>query len=379
MTGNCRAWRIAAMPVALALAACAATPTAAVPAAAPDGSCRDERALLAWQRASARLAAAAAADAAGEPAATTFGDTAALPDLEVVVAACADFVRGHVAYQDAARRLGGAAEARMRAFYDAGGDDGSARAAYCRARLLPTTYAQSAAFTALLAREPRFAWARLSLARIARSQGRLLAALDGLATALRDAPDLHEVRRERAEALAELGRDGEAAAEYRVYVAAEPGDRVAVRDFVRLLLYRLGRTSEASPLLAQLEAEAPQDLELRMDRAAAHWQAGELQRCAEAYLAVLAAAPTATRAALNLGLLYYDVAPAADAASRQRFWPAARAAFRWFLDGPAPTGGVEQYERTLGVPFRLARIAEQLGPESPALVRLADLRWPLAD
>ncbi|MFN7670475.1 MAG: tetratricopeptide repeat protein [Planctomycetota bacterium] len=370
-----RRWRLAACAGALALAACGATSTVAGPAAAVE-PCADEAAQVAWRRASAALADAAAAAAAGDPAAIARGDVAALPYLEVVATGCPDFVRGHVAFQDAALRVGGPAAARMRAVYEQRRDDGTECAAYCAARLLPTVYAQSAAFDALLARAPRFAWARLSQARIARSQGRLLAALDGLALALRDAPDLHEARRERAEALAELGRDGEAAAEYRLYLAIAPTDRAASRDFVRLLLYRLGRTAEAVPLLDRLEAEAPNDVDLRMDRAAVHWQNGELRRSAEAYLAVLAASPTATRAALNLGLLYYEVAPGPDPAAQRRFWPAARAAFRWFLDGPAPTGGFEQYERTLGVPFRLARIAGEIGPESPAYVRLTDLRWP---
>jgi hypothetical protein len=367
--------RLAALAVALGLAACAAAPSTAAPAPASE-PCRDERALLAWRRAGKALADAAAAVAAGDATALAQGDAAAVLDLAVVVAGCPEFVRGHVAYQDVALRLGGMAAARMRAAYEGLRDDGLPREAYCKARLLPTAYAQSAAFDALLARAPRFAWVRLSQARIARGQGRLLAALDGLASALRDDPELHEARRERAEALAELGRDTEAAADYRLYLAAVPEDRPAARDFVRLLLYRLGRAAEAAPLLEQLQAEAPADLELRMDRAAVHWHDGDLERSAAAYVSVLEAAPAASRAALNLGLLYYEVAPAGDAAAERRFWPAARAAFRWFLDGPAPAGGFEQYERTLGVPFRLARIAQRLGAESPAYVRLVDLRWP---
>ena len=367
--------RRSAAALVAALAACAAPPPpeGSAPASQP---CLDERALLAWRRAGKALGDAAAAAAAGNAAAVGTGDAAALLDLAVVVAGCPEFVRGHVAYQDVALRLGGPAEARMRAAYESAREDGSAREAYCKARLLPTAYAQSAAFDALLVRAPRFAWARLSQARIARSQGRLLAALDGLATALRDDPDLHEARRERAEALAELGRDGESAAEYRLYLAAVPEDRPATRDFVRLLLYRLGRVAEAEPLLGRLEAEAPNDLELRMDRAAVHWQNGDLERSATAYLSVLESSPATTRAALNLGLLYYEVAPGRDDAAQLRFWPAARAAFRWFLDGPAPAGGFEQYERTLGVPFRLDRIARRLGAESPAYVQLSDMRWP---
>jgi hypothetical protein len=112
-----------------------------------------------------------------------------------------------------------------------------------------------------------------------------------------------------------------------------------------------------------------------MDRAAAWWRLGDARKSADAYLTILAAEPTATRAALNLGLLYYEVVPT-DEAARRRFWPAARSAFRHFLDGPAPEGGIERYEHALGVPFRIARIRELLGPEPPVLVRVADMRWP---
>lgn len=365
-------WGAAAVGAAIA-AACAGAPAAPSvgPATAAADGCTDAAAMAVWQRAQQTLLAASLAESAAAAAA----DAAACADLEQVVARCPDFARAQVVYQDVARRLGGEAEARMRAACAARSDDAAPLTAYLRARLLPTAYEQSAACNAVLAQHPTFAWARLSQARLARGQGRALAALESLAAALRDAPDLHEARVERAEILAQLGRDAEAAAEYRLYLAVEPADLVASRDFVRLLLYRLGRMDEAVPLLDRLEAQAPHDLDLRMDRAAVHWQRGDLQRSAAAYLSVLEARPSASRAALNLGLLYYEAAPR-DAAARPRFWPAARAAFRWFLDGPAADGGVEQYERTLGVPFRMARIAELLGPESPASVRLQDLRWP---
>ena len=50
------------------------------------------------------------------------------------------------------------------------------------------------------------------------------------------------------------------------------------------------------------------------------------------------------RAALNVGLLYYEIVPKDDA-GRDRFWPGARAAFRMFLANTAASDGYEQFER----------------------------------
>lgn len=343
------------------LAACGAAP-APVPAVDQgDAACQDPAAIQEWARAVAALA-------AGD-------DPEALASARAVIDRCPGFVRAHLAFQDTATRLGGEALVAMRGYYERLADDGTPTPAYCKARLLPTAYAQSAALAALLARHPGFAWARLSQARLARSQGRALAAIDGYSAALRSDPTLWEACLERAEALAELGRGSEAAVDFRAYLAARPDDLAANRAFVRLLLYALGRTTEALPYLERVEARLPDDPEVRMDRAAAWWRLGEAEKSATSYLAALRARPHATGAALNLGLLYYEVVPK-DEAARRRFWPVARAAFRYFLDGPAPDGGVEQYEHTLGVPFRMARIAELLGPEPPVPVRVDDLRWP---
>jgi hypothetical protein len=112
-----------------------------------------------------------------------------------------------------------------------------------------------------------------------------------------------------------------------------------------------------------------------MDRAAAAWRANRIRDSVDGYLAILRDEPTAVRAALNLGLLYYEVLARSEA-DRRRFWPRARAAFRWFLDGRAPQDGFEQFERTLGVPFRMERIAALLGPEPLQAVQFADLEWP---
>ncbi|MBX3461874.1 MAG: tetratricopeptide repeat protein [Planctomycetes bacterium] len=338
------------------------------PRNAPDPAvyvaCEDPVGAAAWQRAQAALA---------------LGDDAtALVDLRTCAERCPLLVRAHLAYQDAARRLGGDAERAMQAFYLADANEVPVVREYLRARLAETSYAQGGALRAILARDPSFAWAHLSSARVHRRQGRLLQAVDAFGAAIANGPDLHEARLERAQVLAELGREVEAAVDYRAYLRARPEDEVATRAFVSLLLYQLERTGEAVELLDRLEARAPGDPMLRMDRAAALWQSNEPQQAIEAYVAVLAADPGTARAALNIGYLYYEVVPR-DAAGRRRFWPRARAAFRMFLAQARPSDGHEQFEFTLGVPYRLEVIAELLGPDPETEVSLADLAWPVGD
>ncbi|MBM3972851.1 MAG: tetratricopeptide repeat protein [Planctomycetes bacterium] len=345
---------------ALIVAACAGAPQDPVVA----GACQDPAALADWARATAAIA-------AGD-------DAGAVASARAVVERCPGFVRAHIAFQDAAARCGGETAVAMTGFYERLADDGTAVPAYCKARLLPTAYAQNAALAELVGKYPKFAWARLSQARLARGQGRALAAIDAYTAALRAEPELWEACLERAQALGDLGRGREAVVDFRAYLAARPDDLAANRAFVRLLLYDLGRTKEALPYLQRVEASLPDDPDVRMDRAAACWRLGQYEQSAEAYVAALRARPQATGAALNLGLLYYEVVPR-DEAARRRFWPVARAAFRHFLDGPATADGVEQYERALGVPFRMGRIAALLGPEPPVPARIDELRWPAID
>ena len=356
--------RAAIAGVALALAAgCNSGPRRVDDGADPAiySVCQDPAAHGAWQRAQAALA--------------NGDDAAALPELVVVTGCSPDLVRAHLAYQDVARRLGGASEQAMLDFYRRLPAGKTPVGAYCQARLAETAYAQSNALREILVKDPSFGWAHLSLARVTRGQGRFLAALDMYGNAIVNDGSLHEARKERAQVLAELGRDVEAAADYKAYVESRPDDAVAQRDYATLLLYRLGRVDDAAALLSSLEAKTPRDLGVRMDRAAAEWRAGRARASAEGYFAVLRDHPDAVRAALNLGLLYYEVLPQTEV-DRQRFWPVARSAFRWFLDGKAPSDGHEQFERTLGVPFRMERIGEMLGPEPLQAVRLEDLRWP---
>jgi len=316
----------------------------------------------AWQRASGSL--------------RTGDDVGAIPELLQLVRACPDFVRGHLAYQDAATRLGGAVRQAMVDHYTALPLREGPVAAYCRARLLDTDYAQDNALAAILVEHPSFAWAHLSRARVSRQRGRLLPSLDMYSAALVHDAKLFEARLERAQVLVELGRDMEAVREYRDYLDQRADDVTAIRDFVTLLLYRVGRTDEATPWLAQLEARLPGDVTVRMDRAAVSWRERQHRAAVDAYVAILRDDPGQVRAALNIGLLLYEVVPTDAEADRRRYWPAARAAFRWFLDRGRPADGHGAVERTLGVPFRLQRIAELLGPETPQPPRLDDLAWP---
>jgi len=354
--------------LAMVVAGCRTGPVRADNAVDPRiyATCQDAEGAAAWQRAQAALA-------VGD-------DAAALPDLRLGAERCPQLVRAHRAYQDAARRLGGDAERAMLAFYS--GDRTSSDAtgaptvrAYLRARLADTSYAQSNALQAILQQDPSFAWAHLSLARVNRRQGRLLQAVDMFASAIVNDPALHEARLERAQVLAELGREDEAAVDYRAYLRGRPDDEEAMHSFVALLLYRLERTDEALGLLDRLEQLHPGSPILRMDRAAALWRAKQLREAVEMYLGVLAEQPERARAALNIGYLYYEVL-ARDEASRRRFWPAARAAFRIYLERAQPTDGHEQFERTLAVPYRLEVIHELLGPDARETVSIDDLRWP---
>lgn len=322
--------------------------------------CSDPDGQAAWLRAQAAIA--------------RKDDTAALDDLRRCAERCPDFVPGHLAYQDAARRLGGDAQRAMQSFYLGNTDAGTVRQ-YLRARLSDTSYAQCNALEAILAKDPSFAWAHLSRARVTRRQGRLLQALDMFAQAIVYDPDMHEARLERAQVLAELGRDEEAAVDYRTYVRAEPDDFTAKHAYASLLLYRLGRVGEALALLDELDVRQKGSSSLQMDRAAALWRGDRPREAVETYLAVLAKDPRDARAALNIGLLYYEVVPRDDA-MRQLFWPKARAAFKMFLQHTEPTDGHEQFERTLAVPYRLGLIGKRLGAGPSTPPTLDDLRWP---
>src|SRR5690606_8620334 len=151
-------------------------------------------------------------------------------------------------------------------------------------------------------------------------------------------------------------------------------DTAAAREYITLLLYRLARVDEALALIDLLEQFGEKSPSLRMDRAAALWRGKQPQAAIEIYLEILRADPTRARAALNIGLLYYEIVPQSEA-DKPRYWPKARAAFELFLQATEPADGHEQFERTWAVPYRLQCISELLGP-SPGGAKLEDLSWP---
>lgn len=298
---------------------------------------------------------------------------AAIPEFRAAVTRCPDLVRAHLAYQDIARQSGGVAAAEMVDYYRRLPDGDSPVPAYVKARLADTSFARGTALRAILARHPRFAWAQLSMARVQRSKGELLPAVDQFQAAFALDANLAEARLERAEVLVEIGRDEEAAVDFEAYLRLRPRDDAARHAYAQLLIYRLGRIERALPLLDELERAGVASV-VRMDRAAAQWRSGDPRGAVSTYLRVLANEPDSARALLNVGLLYYDVLPKAPE-ERAVFWPKARAAFELFLLATPPQDGFEQFERTLAVPFRLDVIERTVGG-APASASLADLQLP---
>ncbi len=330
---------------------------------------------------SAAYASAMAALARGDRA-------AALVGLRKTIELCPDHVRAHRLYQDVARGLGGEAATAMLTYYrqlpvaaqggGSAGGAGSPVTAYLQARLADTSYAQGNALADLLRRHPGFAWGHLSAGRVSRRQGRMLQALDSFSSASAYDPALPEARLERGQVLNELGRFAEAARDYEAYLRLAPDDDASTRAYIDLLIYRLGRLDRALELLRPMLTVAPRDVELNMQMAAIDWLGKRPRQALDGYLKILADHPGHARALLNIGLLYYEVLPQGVEGQR-RLWPQAELAFRWFLQCDEPQDGHEQFERTVAVPYRLARIAELVGAptaETPPWPPLLDaLRW----
>lgn len=305
-------------------------------------------------------------------------DAEALPLLRQSVEQCPQLVRAHELYQDTARHLGGEAEARMRTYYDA--MPASAAwpvAAYAKARLLDSAYARNQALEAILRRDGSFYFAWLSQARLLRGSGRLNDAITAFEKALALNPELLPAHLELAETLAEAGRDAEAAAHYANYLRGAPLDLPAVRAYVSLLVYRLGRADAAMPFLDRLLARDPGDVAARMDRAAAVWSKGDPAGARRLYLEVLEQRPDNARAALNIGYLCYEALPHTDA-ERLEWWPKAAAAFRMYERLARPEEGLDYVEQLLAVPYRLERIEDFLrqhgAPLGDGVPTLDDLR-----
>lgn len=359
-----RLYSLSLSSLVLLLASCEVPPGGGSVVPSSYSECDDVEAMDAWRRAKLLVGLSR--------------DTEALPLLVLATSKCPDLIRAHIAYQDVAKRLGGEHHQAMVDFYVQGSERASGGRspvpAYLRARLAETAYAQSNALDKILASHANFAWGYLSLGRVNRGQGRLSEALRNYDKAIVSDSNLLEARLERAQVLTELGRDQESAVAYKSYVRQMPSDSAAVREYITLLLYRLGRVDEALLYLDLLAQRGETSLALRMDRAAALWRLNRLQAAVEIYLEILAAEPANARAALNIGLLYYEIVPK-DEAAKLRYWPKARVAFELFLQGSEPADGHEQFERMWAVPHRLQRVRELLGPSTKAAT-IEALAWP---
>ncbi len=297
--------------------------------------------------------------------------------LSVVVRESPDLVRAHLAYQDAALSIGGESEAEMRRYYRVElPERDSPVGPYVAARLKATSYDKGQALAEILAEHPSFGWAHLSLGRVKRGQGQFAGAVDAFTAALVNDPTLHEAYLDRARAYTALGKYARAARDYEAFLDQQPTDYLVMREYAAMLIYRIVRIDRALELLETLEARAPNDVELRMHRAAALWQAERPREALSTYVQVLELDPDSARAALNIGLIYYDAMPQNEGDEERRvWWPRARAAFRYYLArGDEAADGHEAFERVLAVPYRLERIAAVLGPAPAKAPTLDDLR-----
>jgi len=323
-------------------------------------SCPDQATQAIYQRALDRLQAA--------------DEAAALPLLAEVVAKCPEHVVALAYYQDAALRIGGEAEQRMRAHCEGmSSDDPSPVPAFAKARLLSSNFARKTAIDELLKRHPDFAYGWLALGRLHRSIGRLPDAVAGFQAAVSKHPRLLAAHLELAECLAESGRLEESQVAYENYLRAAPNDRATVRAYVQLMIYRSGKPEAARPWIDRLLAEDSLDESVRMDLAACDWRSGRVREAMDGYIDALQRRPENARAALNIGYLHFDALARTEAEKREH-WPKARAAFLLFLQMVRPADGYDYFERSFAVPFRLKQIEELLGPAPSTAPTLADLR-----
>ncbi len=326
-----------------ALAACETTPKVPPPATDVYESCEAEAVL---------------GTARGFIAREAYAD--AIPYLKSALKECPQHVRTHFLYQDTARDAGGEPEAEMRAYYEQ--DDGSSPIwPYMQARLAEHAANQLDLLMEALERDRSFYWAYLSQARILRSNDQTDKALRALENALAAREDFPEARLELAEVLAELSRYEEAVREYELYLRGSPTDRQVMGDYAHLLIYRLGRMEQAEPYVADMLEDDPEDVETMMNMAAIDWKRGRIVDAAQRYHDVLELQPTAMRAALNLGNLYFEVAD--GRADQKAHMIKARNAYLYFL-AVSESRNEDRYDywdHYLAVPYRLKELEQFVG------------------
>jgi tetratricopeptide (TPR) repeat protein len=301
-------------------------------------------------------------------------DEAALPLLRSVVGVCKENVVAHCRYQDVALRLGGAAEAAMREFYASIEPvRNSPVPGYVQARLLDSKFERKQVLDRLLAAYDGFAYGWLSMGRLNRSVGKLTEAARCLRRAVARHPGLAEAWLELAEVKVEQGAAGSSRRDYENYLAVRPNDLDVVRAYAHVQLYQLGDVKAARPWLEKLLAVDPLDVGVMMDLAAADWLANRFEDALEGYLAVLRLRPDQARAALNIGHLHYDAVPRNED-QRREHWPKAHAAYTLYLQLARSEEGLDHFEESLAVPYRLKVIEEFLGPIDASPTTLDSLR-----
>lgn len=305
-------------------------------------------------------------------------DEAAYRALEQVVAMCPDFVAGHARWIEVATRLGGDREAAMRAWYAQAADErGSPVLPWARARLENNDSRRVDLLDEAVARDASFYPAYIDLAEIWGRSGyrdQTAKQLDYLQKAEQAQPDSPDANLGLAKVLVSLGRGEEAVPYFERYLRMRPDDRESVRDFVRLLVYELGRVDDADTWIARLLSADADDVAAQMDAAAATWLRGDRARAAELYRRVLEQDPTHARAVLNLGNLWFQD-PARNDPERDEDWRKARAAYRYFLQLDEYADVQDLRDLLVSVPFRLQAIDRALGPLAPdaPAVELDDL------
>ena len=294
-------------------------------------------------------------------------EAAALPFLQQALAAGPDHVPTHQLYQQTADKLGGEARVAMRAFYAALPDRPSSPVLpYCRARLAEDDHTRLALLRAALERDPSFYFGHLAVARVNRDLGRLDVAQQALEKALAARPRHLESNLEMAQVLVDLGRFGEAEPYFSNYVAARPEDRLAAKTYAQLLLYRINRVRQAVPVLERLHQENREDPDVIMDLAAVAWRQDRFDDAIAHYHEVLRLDPTVTRAALNLGNLYYELGKGAEGEARAVVWRKARKAYQFYVAANRGEGLHDTLDAMFAVPYRLDAVAAGAGADDGA-------------
>ena len=273
-------------------------------------------------------------------------------------------VVAHERYQDTALAVGGESAAGMRAFYAALPDRADSPVPpYCRARLVDDDYSRLALYDECLRRDPSFYFAYLARARVNRELGRVDPAHRDLELALAARPGHPECNLEMAGVLMDIGRFEEAEPYLSNYVGARPADRVAAKTLAQLLLYRVGKIDAADRLLQSLQSEDAEDATVRMDLAAVAWRRGDHAAAIAGYQRVLELDRTRTRAALNLGNLYFELAQHEQGEARVAQLRRARKAYRFFLDADRADGLHDELDARFTVPYRVEEIQTAIGAD----------------